>query len=91
MAEVYTFPTGTTSLDGSIALSVEAEITDANCGRAIAAQSIRIDPLSEPTAIDLNMPECSAVGEFLVLKNMFKDLTLASKSRVVNQTMLAKF
>ncbi len=81
MAEVYTFPSGTTSLDGSIALTVEAEVTAENCGRDIAAQSIQIDPLSEPTAIDLTMtmPECSAVGEFLVLNNMFKDLKLAAK------------
>ncbi|MFT5065075.1 MAG: hypothetical protein ACI9TA_000684 [Reinekea sp.] len=81
MVEVYTFPTGTVSRDGSVALSVEAEVTAENCGRDVAAQSIQIDPSSTPTAIDLTMtmPECSAIGEFLVLNNMVKDLTLASK------------
>ena len=81
MVEVYTFPTGTVSRDGSVALTVEAEVTAENCGRDVAAQSIQIDPTSAPIAIDLTMtmPECDAVGEFLVLKNMFKDLTLAAK------------
>jgi len=27
----------------------------------------------------LSMPGCDQIGEFLVLKNMFEDLTLASK------------
>ena len=81
MAEVYTFPTGKYNQDGTVALSVEAEVTAANCGRDISAQSIQLDSLQEPTAIDLTMtmPDCGAIGEFLVLKNMFKDLTLAAK------------
>ena len=81
MAEIYTFPTGQFNQDGTVALSVEAEVTAANCGRDIAAQSIQLNPREEPTAIDLTMtmPDCGAIGEFLVLKNMFKDLTLAAK------------
>ena len=81
MAEVYTFPTGKYNQDGTVALSVEAEVTAANCGRDISAQSIQLDSLQQPTAIDLTMtmPDCGAIGEFLVLKNMFKDLTLAAK------------
>lgn len=81
MAEVYTFPSGQFNRDGTVALSVEAEVTAENCGRDIAAQSIQLNPEQEPTAIDLmmTMPDCEAVGEFLVLKNMFRDLTLAAK------------
>lgn len=81
MAEVYTFPTGSSSRDGTVRLSVEAEVSAANCGREIAAQSIQIHPDGAPTAVDLNvfMPGCDAIGEFLVLKNMFEDLTLAAK------------
>ena len=81
MAQVYTFPSGQFNQDGTVALSVEAEITAENCGRDIAAQSIQLNPLQEPTAIDLTMtmPDCDTIGEFLVLKNMFKDLTLAAK------------
>lgn len=81
MAEIYTFPTGAVLRDGRVALSVEAEVTAANCGRDVNAQSIQFNPLSAPTAIDLTMtmPGCDAIGEFLVLKNMFRDLTIASK------------
>lgn len=81
MAEVYTFPTGTSQTDGIVALSVEAEITADNCGREVAAQSIQFALGQAPEALDLTMtmPDCGTIGEFLVLKNMFKDLTLASK------------
>lgn len=79
--EIYTFPSGLGLRDGSVALTVEAEVTAANCGRDVSAQSVQIDNGFEPSAIDLTMtmPDCDAIGEFLVLKNMFKDLTLAAK------------
>lgn len=81
MVEVYTFPSGMGKRDGTVALTVEAEVTAENCGRDIAAQSIQINPGLDASAIDLTMtmPDCDAIGEFLVLKNMFKDLTLAMK------------
>ena len=79
--EIYTFPSGLGLRDGSVALTVEAEVTAENCARDISAQSVQIDSGQEPSAIDLamTMPDCDAIGEFLVLKNMFKDLTLAAK------------
>lgn len=81
MAEVYTFPSGMTKVSGRVTLTVETEITTRNCGREVAAQSIQISPGSETTATDLimTMPSCDTVGEFLVLKNMFQDLTLAAR------------
>lgn len=80
IAEVYTFPSGASARDGTVDLSVEAEVTAANCGRDIAAQSIQITPGFPPDVVDLTMtmPDCAAVGEFLVLNNMFQDLTIAS-------------
>ena len=80
-AEVYTYPSGQSARDGEVLLNVEAEITSRNCGRDVAAQSIQIGPGHPAKAIDLTMtmPGCDAVGEFLVLKNMFADLTLAAK------------
>jgi hypothetical protein len=79
MAEVYTFPTLTAQQDGEIDLSIEAEVTRANCGRDIEAQSMRISGTEAAVASDLvlAMPECDAVGDFLVLKNMFNDLKIA--------------
>ncbi|MFZ3580740.1 hypothetical protein ACOI1H_01040 [Loktanella sp. DJP18] len=80
-AEVYTYPTGRSARDGQIVLNVEAEITSGNCGRDVAAQSIQIGPYHPADAVDLTMtmPGCDAIGEFLVLNNMFADLTLAAK------------
>ena len=79
MAEVYTFPTLTAQQDGEIDLSLEAEVTRANCGRDIEAQSLRISGTKPPAASDLvlAMPECDAVGDYLVLKNLFNDLKIA--------------
>lgn len=81
MAEVYTFPSGMTAKEGIVQLSAEIEITDANCGRDISAQSLQMSPTTDTIALDLTLtlPGCDAVGDFLVLQNMFEDLTLASR------------
>ncbi len=81
LAEIYTYPVVETGPQGWVALSAEAEITEGNCGRSVAAQSIQIAPGAEPTALDLTltMPACDAVGDFLVLQSMFRDLTLAAR------------
>jgi len=79
MAEVYTFPTGTALKDGAVTLSLEAEVTDANCGKDIEAQSLQKSGTDRMRAreIVLAMPQCEAVGDFLVLKNLFDDLNIA--------------
>jgi len=78
MAEVYTFPTGTATRAGDVTLRVEAEVSDANCGRDIEAQTIATgDAGLTVQDIVLAMPDCDAVGEFLVLKNLFNDLKIA--------------
>lgn len=81
IAEVYTFPTGKLGANFIVQLVAEAEITAENCGQELAAQSIQVFPSGETSALDLTitMPACDAVGDFLILQNMFEDLTLASK------------
>lgn len=81
MAEVYTFPSGMMTVGPDVMLIAEAEITLENCGRELNAQSIQISPTGQTSALDLRMvmPECDAVGDFLILQNMFEDLTLASR------------
>ncbi|MEM7598695.1 MAG: hypothetical protein AAF382_13455 [Pseudomonadota bacterium] len=79
MIEVYTFPTGTALNEGSIELSLEAVVTEANCGRDLEAQVLQKSGAEPMRARDLilAMPDCDAVGDFLVLKNMFDDLNIA--------------
>ncbi|WP_420568922.1 hypothetical protein [Thalassovita sp.] len=80
-AQVYTFPSGTTSRVGDIQLEIEAEVTDATCGREISAQSLQISEASVPRVqeLQLTMPDCDAIGDFLVLKNVLEDLKVAAK------------
>jgi hypothetical protein len=81
MAEVYTFPSGMTGAAPNVILAAEAEITSGNCGQELNAQSIQVSPSGETAALDLTMimPECDTVGDFLILQNMFRDLTIASR------------
>lgn len=82
LAEVYTFPSTTAAQDGQVDLTVEIEVTDANCGRDIAAQSIQISPNTLPSALDLTMtlPDCDSVGEFLVLNAMLHNVVVAANN-----------
>ena len=80
-AEVYTFPTGMVSRGGDVRLVAEAEITAENCGQELSAQSLQVGLDGATDALDLYliMPDCDAVGDFLILQNMFEDLTLAAR------------
>ena len=79
MAEVYSFPSGMTSRAGEVQLSLEAEVTRANCDRDIEAQTIqrRGSGALKVQDVVLAMPDCSAVGDYLVLKNLLNDLKIA--------------
>lgn len=81
LVEVYTFPSGRAIMSGSVQLSVEAEITEANCGRDVAAQALelRSNKTLRTRDLVLSMPDCSAIGDFLVLNNLVDDLMIASK------------
>ncbi|WP_127112981.1 translocase [Shimia sediminis] len=81
MVEVYTFPTATAREGGQISISLEAEVSSVNCGRDISATSLELQGEADARVQDLTlaMPDCDAKGEFLVLKNLFEDLTIARK------------
>lgn len=80
-AEIYTYPAGQTSITSDVQLNIEAKIHEQNCGQAIAAQAIQIGPnrTTGITELAMTLPGCDAVGEYLVLKNIYEDLTLAAK------------
>lgn len=81
LAEVYTFPAADADRSGDIALSVEAEVTADNCGRDISAQLLerKGSDRMQTRALDLTVPGCTAVGDFLVLNNLLDDLKIAAK------------
>lgn len=80
-AEIYSFPISSAAREGAVTLRLEAEVTAANCGRDLEAQSLAIGTTGTPILRDviLPMPDCAAQGEFLVLKNLFNDLMIAQK------------
>ncbi|CUH79251.1 hypothetical protein [Tropicibacter naphthalenivorans] len=81
IAEVYSFPSGTAKTPGEIILTVEAEITATNCQKAVSAQTLEIrgDAGLRVRDLDLQMPSCDSVGDFLVLKNLVEDLKIAAR------------
>ena len=80
MAEVYSFPSGKATRSGLVDLSVEAEVTGKNCGLEIEAQSLEMMAGGQMKAHDLTLsvPDCDAIGSFLVLNNLVSDLKVAS-------------
>lgn len=81
LAEIYTFARGAAAQSGTVALTVEAEVTEGNCGRDIAAQSLELrrDATLRTRDLVLSMPDCTATGDFLVLNNLVEDLKVAAR------------
>ncbi len=80
MVEVYSFARDSTEIDGTVALSVEAEVSAINCGRDISAQTLELrgDRGLRTRDLVLSMPNCNAIGDFLVLNNLVEDLKIAA-------------
>lgn len=81
LAEVYTFPIAASERSGEIALSVETEVTDLNCGIEIEAQTLELQSNSsiKTRNLTLPVPDCDAIDSFLVLNNLLQDLKVAAK------------
>ncbi len=80
-AEVYTFPAGVAQDSGVVRLSIQAEVRNTNCGGMVAAQTLQPDGLGGMISSDLTLrlPECNRIGEHMVLKNILRDLKIASR------------
>lgn len=78
--EVYSFPAAQSHQSGSIELTVEAEVTEANCGQDLNVQSLELqnDRSLRSRDLTLSFPDCSRTGEFLVLNNLLQNLTIAA-------------
>lgn len=81
MAEVYSFPRAASTASGQIQLSVETEVTARNCGQDVAAQSLELREGGKLRTRDmvLSVPNCNAIGDFLVLNNLVEDLKIAAR------------
>lgn len=77
--EIYSFPTGQMQKTGVVRLSVEVEVTARNCNREIVAQALQSGVAGGISTVDLTltMPTCDAIGDFLVLNNLLRDLKIA--------------
>lgn len=78
-AEIYSFPTGQFGRTGVVRLQIEAQVTEATCGRdlnANAFQTRKVGPLRQ-IDVSVAMPGCEALGDILVLKNVLQDLKVA--------------
>ena len=78
MVEIYTAPR---SPDAPLAvtISVEAEVTYANCGREAWAE-LATDSAATPTEplnLRLRLPDCDAVGDFVVMDDMLDNMQVA--------------
>lgn len=76
MAEVYTYPVA----QGPIDLRIEAEISAENCGRDLEVQAIHYDQGDlRSEEVILSIPDCSLMGDLLVLSNLIGNDVLASR------------
>lgn len=81
MASVYTVTSEQATRSKGMGLVVEVEVTADNCGRDISARSLdlRRNMRLRVRDIVLSMPDCSAVGERLVLGDLAEDPVIASR------------
>jgi hypothetical protein len=79
LAEVYSIPTGRMKRDGTVRLSIEAEVTDLSCGKVVSGKTFELggDEPGRSIALDLTMPQCDALGGYLELKNLLQDMKIA--------------
>lgn len=76
LAEVYTYPADT---QAKVDVVVEAAVTPTTCGRELLGETIA-SFAGEVYVTDLTLatPDCEAVGDILVLKNLVPDLKIAA-------------
>ena len=75
-AQVASFPSKDSGETQAIVLTVEAEITDENCGRTVVGEILRrnADNRSNGQQLTLYLPKCDAVGNFIVMGKILEKL-----------------
>ncbi len=79
LAQIYSFPRGTSSLRGQVSLEIEIPVTDASCGVPLQVGAIEVHGIASAQArqIRLDMPECDGNGGYLVLPGILPELQIA--------------
>ena len=76
MAQIYTYPMDPTATADVV---VEAAVTTATCGHDLLGETLMsVRGVATATDLTLAMPDCSGVGDFLVLKNLATDMKIAA-------------
>lgn len=77
MAQVLSFPR---AIETRLAFSVDIPVTAQGCGQPLEARSHEVlrDGRIARRDISLRLPPCEAVGEYLLLQNLFGDRRLAA-------------
>jgi hypothetical protein len=78
--QVYSYPSDQTGQAGSVALEIEAPITEASCGKPLLAESIEMSgaAAARSRTIRLDMPACDGSGGYVVLPGVLPDLQIAA-------------
>jgi len=79
LAEVYTFPADRLSATGQVRIEIEAMITEEVCGREMLAETLELrgGGTVQVRELFIEMPDCEAVGGYIVLQNILDDLKVA--------------
>lgn len=76
LAQLYTYPQ---SANAKATVVLEAPVTAQSCGREILADLITsIGGQVEMHDLSAAMPGCDAIGDYLVLNNLFQDMNIAA-------------
>lgn len=80
LAQIYTFPRDTMLDRGNVRLTIEAPVTETNCGLPTEARTLELgdDGQVAVVGLDFTVPDCDAVGDYLLLQNLLQDLRVAS-------------
>lgn len=79
--EVFSSSPGEDRAAGIVRLSVDALVTEENCGKNVSTQAYQTSYLGDlrPTEIAYTMPDCDRVGDVVRLQNLLRDMRLASR------------
>lgn len=76
LAEVYTYPAAN---DAAVRIVVEAAVTKNTCAREILGETLTgVAGDVSMTDLSVAMPDCDAIGDILVLKNLDPDMKIAA-------------